>query len=218
MTYKGSHLFDSIYFNKMPFIAYCATSCVFALLKILCWLNIWMTSVVCFFSLLLWQGSTPNELWLYTLLFILCWTHRLKENEMNEHVQLLSISFHSFYHFHHSFSLFNRILKVRVQHTHCCTHAQQWRKTINSQIPCLKLITSGNKSHYDKWISLQKPMDSIVSKFYLETKWSINHFRMAAHCANPNPCIHAKKKHHLIFSIHSLSFIFNFLNSYSHIK
>lgn len=146
-----------------------------------------------FFSLLLWQGSTPNELWLYTLLFILCWTHRLKENEMNEHVQLLSISFHSFYHFHHSFSLFNRILKVRVQHTRCCTHAQQWRKTINSQIPCLKLITSGNKSHYDKWISLQKPMDSIVSKFYLETKWSINHFRMAAHCANPNPCIHAKK-------------------------
>lgn len=114
----------------------------------------WRLSCV-FFFLLLWQGSTPNELWLYTLLFILCWTHRLKEIEMNTCAPLFfSISFFL------SFSSFIFFVQqnLKGQSTtyslYTCTAMTQNDKLQNS---CLKLITSGNKSHYDKWIPLQSP-------------------------------------------------------------
>lgn len=64
-----------IHFNGRPFSAYCAASCVLVLVflsKIACDLiSVWRLSCISFLSLL-WQGSAPNELWLYTLLSTFC--------------------------------------------------------------------------------------------------------------------------------------------------
>lgn len=112
-----------IHFNRMSFIAYCAAwMCALVLSKVACDpVSVWRLSCISFLSLL-WRGSAPNELWLYTLLSTLYSIYIWAQMERTCAPLFFSISSFS------SFSSFMFFVQRNLKGQSRAKRAEQWRK------------------------------------------------------------------------------------------